>query len=68
MEPFKYTACALPACSCPVLEVENDVDGNSIVYITDDYGHVVQMTPAQMGLIAMNFLMKRSEEVIEDGD
>lgn len=56
MNEFSYIACALPACSCPTLSVENNIDNIPIVYIVDDQDYVVQMSIEEMRLIAIKFI------------
>lgn len=31
------SACALPGCQCPELELTEDIDGNPIAIISDDF-------------------------------
>jgi len=63
MEKLIIKACAPPACSCPVLEIEPNVDGQSLVIITDDYEGTVVMTIVEFAILASKFLEKYKDGV-----
>lgn len=57
MKELNYTACARPNCSCPTIETIEDVDGNQMIQITDDYNGSVIMTIEEMYLLAKEFIV-----------
>jgi hypothetical protein len=55
-EQFRIVACSPPSCSCPELTFEEDVDGNTLVVIADDFNGVCVMTPKEFEMLAEGFL------------
>lgn len=53
------SACAPPSCSCPEVEFTQDIDGNNIAVITDDFGGVVYMTKAEFDRIVYRYNINR---------
>jgi hypothetical protein len=61
MKKFQV-ACSPPSCSCPTLTVEEDVDGNPLIVIADDYEGVVVMTGEEFLKLIKGFLDAISED------
>lgn len=58
-EVFRIVACSPPSCGCPELSVEQDVDGNEVVIITDDFNGVSIMSVVEFTILAEEFLKRR---------
>lgn len=58
MEAFKIVACSPPRCSCPTLTVEENLQGEDMVIIADDYNGTVIMELGEFKILAKEFLAK----------
>ncbi|MDY0197625.1 MAG: hypothetical protein RBR68_07405 [Tenuifilaceae bacterium] len=52
----KPNLCSPPICKCPILEIEENIDGNKMLLLSDDFGGVAQMTPIQFYELAKQFI------------
>ena len=56
MKNINVLACAPPRCSCPSIETVEDVDGEEMVVVKDDYNGICCMTIDEFKILAEGFL------------
>lgn len=58
MKKIEFSACAPPACKCPILKY--NLEENPFVIVFDDYGKCITITPDEMDIIAKRWLEERA--------
>lgn len=68
MVKWEYTACSRPLCQCASIKIVEDVDGNKMVCVEDDYNGSSIMSIQEFKLMAENFLEAYSNGEICESD
>ena len=53
---YEIKACKCAPSLCPILEIEENIDGDKMLLLSDDFGGVAQMTPIQFYELAKQFI------------
>ena len=56
MKNYKLKMCKCAPSLCPQISIEENIDGNKMLLLSDDFGGVAQMTPIQFYELAKQFI------------